>query len=286
VTDRSTYWLIATDLDGTLLDERYDYDAAASAIDSVADSHNALVLLASSKTLAEMLQLARRCTRLPLLLFENGAGVAWRSDLIGQRGEFTLGGYQVLTRLPVACGYQGLRARLNEWRSESGYRFSGFGDLTDSEVADMTGLTRSDAALARQRLCTEPLVWQDSPERLEQFENLLAAEGLQLVSGGRFLHVTPRVSKADAVELVSGWLKDSLGPPRGLLGCGDAANDLALLQHSDIALVFPGADGSYLLPPSDTVHHARAAGSSAWRDAVNQVLNSRSAKLTGEDADE
>lgn len=286
MTDLSNYWLIATDLDGTLLDDRYGYDDAASAIDEVTANHNVVVLLASSKTLAEMLQLAERCASHPLLLFENGAGMAWRSDQLSAHGDFMVGDHQAITQLPVAQGYPGLRAMLQEWRSDKGYRFKGFGDYTAREVAEITGLTLSDAALARQRLCTEPMLWQDSPEQLASFKTQLGINGLQLISGGRFLHVMPQGGKAEAVARAAGWLKQDRGETGGLFACGDAANDLIMLQNSDIALVFPDSSGAYLLPPSATVHHACASGPAAWRSAVNQVLNSVFTNSNGNNTDE
>lgn len=286
VTDLSTYWLIATDLDGTLLDDRYDYDNAASAIDQVTVDHNVVMLLASSKTLAEMLPLAERCTSSPLLLFENGAGIAWRSDQLSVAGEFMVENHQVITGLPLAQGYPGLRAMLEEWRSEKDYRFSGFGDYTAHEVAEITGLTLSDAVLARQRLCTEPLLWQDSPEQLASFAAQLEINGLQLISGGQFLHIMPQGGKAEAVARVAGWLKQDRGKSLGLLACGDAANDLTMLRDSDIALVFPDTSGAYLLPASATVHHARAPGPAAWLSEVNQVLNSAFTISNGNTTDE
>ena len=286
MTDLPTNWLIATDLDGTLLDDRYGYGDAASAIDEVTAKYNVVVLLASSKTLAEMIQLAERCTSRPLLLFENGAGMAWRSDQLSVQGDFTIGSYQVTTQLPVATGYPGLRAILEQWRSEKGYEFRGFGDYTAREVANITGLNLADAALARQRLCTEPLLWLDSPEQLASFETQLKMNGLQLISGGRFLHVMPPGNKSDAVARAAGWLTQDPGQSRRLLACGDAANDLAMLQNSDIALVFPDSSGSYLLPTSATVHHACAPGPAAWLSAVSRVLHSESTNSNGHTTDE
>ena len=286
MTDLPNYCLIATDLDGTLLDDRYGYEEAAAAIDEVSARYNAVVLLASSKTLAEMLQLAEHCTRHPLLLFENGAGIAWHSDQLSALGDYTVGVHQVITQLAVAQGYLGLRAMLEKWRIEKGYRFRGFGDYTAREVAEITGLSLSDAALARQRLCTEPLDWLDTPEQLASFEGQLEANSLQLISGGRFLHVMPQGSKADAVARAAGWLEQDRGAPRGLLACGDAANDLTMLQSSDIAVVFPDSSGSYLLPASATVHHACAPGPAAWLNAVSQVLNTEFTDSNGNYTDE
>lgn len=273
MTAQPNYWLIATDLDGTLLDDSYDYAAAATAIDAVTAEHNAQLVLASSKTLVEMLQLAERCATDPLLVFENGAGIAWSTGQLTATGTSCVGDHQVISNLPMAGGYPALRALLTRWREESGYHFTGFGDCTNEQVAAMTGLRQSDAALARQRLGTEPLLWQDSADRLKDFQTRLNTEGLQLVSGGRFLHVMPPGGKADAVAWVTDELTANVGSPAGTIACGDAANDLEMLQKSDIALVFPNASGDYLLPASSRVHQICAPGPATWHRAINRAIN-------------
>ena len=66
--------LIFTDLDGTLLDDRYDVSGAAAAMDRVTEL-GALVVPVSSKTRAEM-TLLREQQRIPTpFIFENGAGL-------------------------------------------------------------------------------------------------------------------------------------------------------------------------------------------------------------------
>ena len=68
--------LIFTDLDGTLLDDRYDVSGAAAAMDLVTEL-GALVVPVSSKTRAEM-TLLREQQRIPTpFIFENGAGIDW-----------------------------------------------------------------------------------------------------------------------------------------------------------------------------------------------------------------
>ena len=52
--------LLATDLDGTLLDDDYLYEQAAEALDSLASTYpDAQTALVSSKTPAEMIELAQ-----------------------------------------------------------------------------------------------------------------------------------------------------------------------------------------------------------------------------------
>lgn len=251
--------LVATDLDGTLLDDTYDLAAAAGAVDAVAARSRAVVL-ASSKTFPEMRALAERCRTPPALVFENGAGVALPDPAAPD-------GWRIARRGP---GYAPLRTLLGDLR-RAGFAFRGFGDMDAAEVARRTGLSPAAAATARAREATEPLVWEDAPERLEAFRARLAVHGLVLVRGGRFVHVMPDVDKAGGVRDVREALDAGSAP---LIGCGDAPNDRTLLNGADVAVVFPDRNGAPLEPEgAGCVLRAAAPGAAGWLAAVRRALD-------------
>lgn len=271
-------WLIATDLDGTLLDDDYDLPAAAAAIDrQSARGHQ--VVLASSKTLVEMQELAGFCTRPPVLVFENGAGIAWPEQLSRPGDGGTLQcGFRVQVQ---GEGYQRLRAMIRGLRRRNGLRFVGFADMTAGEVAALTGLSEAAAARAKQRQATEPLRWLDSGETLATFRQALDARGYRLVEGGRFQHVMPRADKSCAVARIARRVAELHGARVRLLCCGDSANDLSMLRRADIAVIFPRPDGRSLDVAADAdaadvpgpqIFHARAPGAGPWSRAVDDAL--------------
>lgn len=261
-----THWLIATDLDGTLLDDDYDLTAAAAAVDRQMAAGRSVVL-ASSKTLDELLALARLCAAPPLLVFENGAGIGWPAS----RGDG--GGYRSRVE---GEGYGPLRARLRGMRRREGYRFLGFGDVSAREVASLTGLSPDAARLARHRAASEPLLWLDTADALQGFQNQLEAIGYRLVAGGRFHHVMPRTDKARGVAQMVTWVTKRCGVRPEVVACGDAANDLAMLQAADIALVFPQHEGIYLevrdASGTDVGIRVPRPGPVAWGRALDQLL--------------
>jgi predicted mannosyl-3-phosphoglycerate phosphatase (HAD superfamily) len=71
--------LVFTDLDGTLLDRRYDLEAAAAAMDSLHDL-GCICIPASSKTYDEMVALNKFRKFPSPCIFENGAGLFWPSS--------------------------------------------------------------------------------------------------------------------------------------------------------------------------------------------------------------
>lgn len=265
------HWLIASDLDGTLLDDGYDLAAAARAVDEQSRAGHSVVL-ASSKTLDEMLALARLCRCPPVLVFENGAGVAWPAGTSGGPGRR----YRSVIE---GEGYGPLRARLRRLRRQEGVRFLGFGDLSALEVARLTGLSVDAARLARHRAASEPLQWLDSPAALERFRGRLAQAGYRLLAGGRFHHVMPRTDKARGVQQVAQALARRFGSAPAIVACGDSDNDLAMLAAARHALVFPRRDGSYLHisgpAGQDVAIRVPRPGPVAWTRALGQLLPAR-----------
>lgn len=272
-------WLIATDLDGTLLDDSYDLRAAASALDGQMEQGHEVVL-ASSKTLVEMRALAALCRRPPTLIFENGAGIAW-PERLWRKGDagFVEHGFRIQLQ---GEGYARLRTMLRALRRRDGLRFLGFADMTSGEVAGLTGLDPASAARAQMRQASEPIRWLDTPEALGCFRRALDQRGYRLVEGGRFLHVMPRADKGCAVGRVRRRVAELHGVTVRVLGCGDSANDLGMLSRADAALIFPGRDGRPLrletLSPVGEARHGRrifyapAAGSGPWARAVSAAL--------------
>ena len=274
------HWLIATDLDGTLLDDGYPIEAAAAAIDSLpglapvsGGTVTLQVVLATSKTLAEGLRLAGQCASQPILAFENGAGLAWPTAACARRGTHRQDGYEIEC---TGTGYGDIRDTLLRLRVKPEYRFRGFGDMSAAEVAKRTGLDEDAAAAAMQRMASEPLIWQGSAAALRSFERDLDDLGLNLDPGGRFQHVTGGRNKAGAVAAIRRRLACVRQGAIVTLACGDAPNDLEMLRTADFALVFPGRNGGYVLPEDAAVSHAPGAGPEAWLICVSRVIQSNS----------
>ncbi|WP_257266834.1 hypothetical protein [Endozoicomonas sp. ONNA2] len=83
--------------------------------------------------------------------------------------------------------YRSIRRILASIRRQHGFCFTGFGDLTEKQVAEMTGLSTDAAGKAMARKASEPLIWRDGDAHLREFVRLLGAEGLHLTRGGVFI---------------------------------------------------------------------------------------------------
>ena len=226
------------------------------------------VALASSKTLAEMLVLGDAVQHPVFLIFENGAGIAWRDGTLVRGGQHQINGYQVVK---FCTGYRQV-CEVLELHRGMGYPFLGFRDMDAAEVSARTGLDHSGAELAKERLSTEPIVWHGDDALFARFKNSLAEYGLTVQSGGRFHHVSSGAAKSAALSYLVGQLRYELGIRPTILACGDAPNDLELIDNADHALIFPQRSGGYISNNARQVLHASKAGPRDWLHGVQDIL--------------
>ena len=248
--------VIFSDLDGTLLDHAsYSWAAAQPALDALAARHVPLVL-ATSKTAAEVavLHAALGLGTHPAIV-ENGAGV-----------------FRPGTDPGDASAYRAIRQALDALPTALRTPFRGFGDMDDAEVAAITGLPPGDAARARRRQFSEPGLWTgDAPTRAA-FLEALKTRGIAARAGGRFLTLSPGRTKADALREVAADLC-----ARQTVALGDAPNDIEMLQAADRGVIVRNDHGPGIpsLPgeAAGTILRTRRSGPAGWNDAVLDILN-------------
>jgi mannosyl-3-phosphoglycerate phosphatase len=254
-------WLVATDLDGTLLDhETYSLEPARPALRVLAERAIPLVLV-TSKTRAEAEAIALAIGGRPLLVVENGGA------LVVPEGA---------SRRVVELGvpYTALVAALGEIAREAGTSVRGFSSLSLREVEQWTGLRGEEAARARDRGYDEPFVVSD-PAAVPALEQAAARRGLAVTRGGRFHHlVGAGTDKGRALREVFG-LPGVVTPETVSIGLGDAANDLSFLRVVDRPVVVPrphGAADPALVAALPHAERAPAPGPAGWNAAVLPIL--------------
>lgn len=252
--------LVATDLDGTLLDaETYGFEPARPALEALRRDAIPLVLC-SSKTRAEVAPLAATIGAGGPLVVENGGAVVDPGGAVLALG---VGRDRLLAELPGIAREAGVRVRL-------------FARMSAGEVAALTGLPEGQAELALRREYDEPFVVEDPPgpdaDAEARLEHAARRRGLQVTRGGRFHHLAGPVDKGRALRAI---LRRS--PADGdVLGLGDAPNDLPLLLAATRPIVMPRPDGSVdpeLAARLAGVERAPGPGPAGWSAAVLAALS-------------
>lgn len=275
-----TNFLVFTDLDGTLLDHHsYSCEEAMPAVRALAEAGFPLIFN-SSKTAAEIKQLRQEIGNVHPFIVENGSAVCMPPGYFDGKLSPGLCIEEAYESHSFGPGYQPLLAQLHALRSKRGYRFRGFADLNNEDVAQLTGLGVEAAAMARQREASEPLLWDDSEEALEHFRKDLQLLQLGLTRGGRFYHVMGQSDKAQALQ----WLTDryrATWPDRQwtTVALGDGPNDVAMLEAADIAVIIPPDDGETIeLNRSDNLICPEASGPRGWQAAIEKIMSNATKK--------
>ncbi|MCY0964638.1 HAD-IIB family hydrolase [Parathalassolituus penaei] len=251
--------VVITDLDGTLLDH-HDYSArpARQALQRLRET-GIPVIFNTSKTCDEVIKLRHDLDNTDPFVCENGSviyipkadGQGYNSEVLG------ISYVEILKALHI------LRKR--------GFRFRGFNDMPTSEVAALTGLDEDNAWLAKKRAATEPMLWTDSVNNIEDFRTQLAEFRLTLTKGGRFYHVMGDTNKASGLEFFRQYYQH-LWQDRPLMAAlGDGENDRSMLDAADFPIVIPGQSGTLELQRPDVVV-AKSKGPAGWNSAILELL--------------
>ena len=263
-------YIIATDLDGTLLDHHdYTFDAALGALQRCHDL-SIPVILNTSKTYSEAAALAKQLSLSDPLIVENGSALFWRKPTENHQNECKVFG----TERSVILAF------LDQIRRHYGWKFAGFNDWSVEQISEKTGLSLIDAKRASQKRFSEPFIWQDSDEALSKLIELASEQDLKVMRGGRFYHLQGHTDKAKPLQ----WLmehhkqifamSDSVDNQRPtLIALGDNHNDTEMLNVADIAVCVRSPIAEY--PPLEnrkTVIHTQGYGPEGWAEAIYSIL--------------
>jgi mannosyl-3-phosphoglycerate phosphatase len=263
--------LVATDLDGCLLDAAYSYEPARPALAALARDLVPLVLV-SSKTRAEIEPLVRVLGLDTPFVVENGGAlvVPWgllpRGERVEEEGPYA--------EIPLGTPRRVLVEALHELAARTGVKVRGFAGLTPFDLEQLTGLSAAAAACALQRHYDEPFLVEGGDEPAERLAGAAVRHGLVVSRGGQFHHLTGRVGKGDALRR----LLEIYGVARRrfhTVALGDSANDRSMLESCDRPIVVPRANGSLepaLAGALPRAERAPGPGPTGWNAAVLAVL--------------
>jgi mannosyl-3-phosphoglycerate phosphatase len=264
--------LVATDLDGCLLDASYSYEAARPALAALARDLVPLVLV-SSKTRAEMEPLVRVLGLATPFVVENGGALVVPRSLL-PRGERPADDDGPYAEIPLGTPRRVLVEALHELAGRVGVTVRGFAGLTSFDLERLTGLSSASATSALRRHYDEPFLVEGGDEPAARLAGAAARRGLVVTRGGQFHHLTGRVGKGDALKR----LLEIYGAARRrfhTVALGDAANDLSMLELCDRPVVVPRANGTLeptLAAALPRAERAPGPGPAGWNEAVLGIL--------------
>lgn len=264
-----SYPIIFSDLDGTLLGhDTYSWGEAAQALE-ICRKNGVPVVLVSSKTRAEIVDLQRDLNITAPFASENGGGVffpksAFQEKIHGSEdgGEFW--------KVTLGASYEVVCSALRDVSLELEIRTRGFSQMSLQEIVDLTGLSGKNAEKAGERDFDEPFIIEGVRSVDEdELRACVHSRGLELSVGGRFFHIHGVNDKASALDKVVSCYK-LLHSSTATIALGDSQNDFSMLKSADRG-VYVGK-GPLPVRGIPTIRKSLVHGPAGWNIEVMRFL--------------
>ncbi len=267
-----TSLLVFSDLDGTLLDHHtYSFEPARSALQSLR-TFSIPCVINTSKTFQELISLRTALNHQDPFIVENGSAVYIPKHL-SLRIDETL----------EDCGDYWLKAfgpkreQLIDLTNDqtNHYTFTRFSDMTYQDLMAVTGLDEENAKLAMQREFTEPMLWTDSNQALDQLRHHLDQFDIQIQKGGRFSHLMGKhCDKANAMLWLKAVYENQAEEQITTMALGDGENDIGMLSKADIPVVIRSpVHAPPEVPNRSDAWLTDAYGPEGWAQSIDKILS-------------
>jgi len=231
LNNKSAKIVTFTDLDGTLLDEKYSYQNVKPVIDQLLIL-NAAIVFCSSKTRAEIEFYRKKMRINDPFISENGSAIFIPREYFRFKYTYTrqTSDYDVIE---LGAAYAIVREKLELAKKKSAAKIIGFGDMTEEEIAEDSGLPLEMARLAKRREYDEPFRIVEGSEK--EILDTIIKEGCRYTKGERYFHMLGKTDKGKAAAILKGLYVKRF---RKLItyGIGDSPNDLPMLEVVDIPI--------------------------------------------------
>jgi mannosyl-3-phosphoglycerate phosphatase len=267
--------VIFTDLDGTLLDpDTYGWQDAKPALE-LCDKHRFPVIIASSKTRAEIVFI-QECLEISApFIVENGGGIFFPEHEF-YKAPPGANPVDHLRRLSLGVSYPEVVKAFQKIQTELGWDMRGFSQTSIEEIARLTGLDLEASRRAAMREYDEPfLILEKKKVSLDRLDEAAMRKGLRVTRGGRFYHLHGEFDKGLAVRRVEAWYRTY--HERVLtVALGDSPNDFSMLRNVDLpVLIRSSSEYEGLEQSIRGLITTKEPGPRGWNRAVLDILGDK-----------
>ena len=262
--------VIFTDLDGCLLDRQtYSFEPAQAALRLIKEKKIPLILV-SSKTRVEMEGYRRRLKNGHPFVSENGGAIfipkGYFSFQFSHERE-----WEKYFVLELGTFYPQIIRALEFIKKETGIQIRGFHDLSEKDLVSLSGLTREEAAWAKEREYDEPFLIEGGEREIKIVQKKIRERGLNYVWGGKFHHILGKNDKGKAAQILKDLYKKEFSLIQ-TVGIGDSLNDLPMLSAVDHPVFLKGEEDLSESSPVKNLVLLDGTGPQIWNKAILSVL--------------
>ena len=254
---KTTNYLIFTDLDATLLDHKtYSFEKAREMLNYI-NTEKIPLIIVTSKTKEELLELQTKLQIKSPFIVENGAGIFLPRN-------------SCFEQINMGKTYKETLTFFNKHKEE--YLLRGFFDMDVNEIEKLTNLDKKNASQAKKRDFCEPFIIENEA-KIDDFKKLCIEEGFDVVKGGRFYHlISFGQDKANAVLEVKEIYETRFEKEYKTIALGDGENDITMLDSVDIPVLIKKHDGSFIDFNKKNLIKTDKIGPEGWNEALKGIL--------------
>jgi len=267
--------LVFTDLDGTLLDhDSYSFESALPAIELL-KSNNIPIIINSSKTFVEIVDIRSELNIKDPFIVENGAAIFFELDYFDviPEGVIKYQGFYVFELSKPISYWENVFSKIELEIDTSIERFS---NMDVQRVCDLTGLNESDAIKAKNRLYSDPIYFEEQGSELDFLVSYMKNMGHKVLVGGRFVHITNGYDKGLAMSKVVEMFEKNKGESFSTIALGDSNNDIAMLEKSDISIIICNKNKKVLeINKERNTYCSSLYGPDGWNEMLSPIINNK-----------
>ncbi|MFH1835358.1 MAG: HAD-IIB family hydrolase [Methanobacteriota archaeon] len=263
------FYVVYTDLDGTLIDEKYSFKAASQALETL-KIHGFPLVFCSSKTRGEILFYREKMSISDPFIAENGAAAYIPKDYfdfpIPEAKEF-----EEFNVLEFGLEYDNLWEKVEKILIDLGIEYKTFKGMSVSELSIDSGLSLKEAALAKDREYS--VIFKAECEDSILME-AFRGEGLSYTRGARYHHVMGAHDKGVSVRALTSLFR-KVNEEVLTVGLGDSLNDLEMLASVDLPISVRRPDGSIEDFGINGILETECVGPIGWNESILGILSEK-----------
>ena len=266
-----TEYVIFSDIDGTFLDKRNYSPGKAIYTLLACRERNIPVVFVSAKTRTEIEALLNELDYITPFVCENGGGLFLPRDKFAQPVAFD--DYNNYWRYQSDITIDELHRALVRIGNSLDISIKGFLDMSDEDIARLTGLDMNSAARARKREYDEPfIIVSETEEKIQLVKSHIIMLGYSYTHGGGLHHIMGRFDKGRTLLMLKNIYLQA-NPKYKFIGIGDAYNDLPMLRITDYPFLVRKPNGSYEKDVLvDNLKITAGIGPDGFTEAINSLV--------------
>ncbi|MDY6821441.1 MAG: HAD-IIB family hydrolase [Deferribacterota bacterium] len=265
--------IIFSDIDGTLLNyNNYSHDEAKEALEYI-KAHKIPLVLTTSKTYDETVEIMNELSLNEPFIIENGGGVYFPKIYNNKTVQFGVqkDEYKLLS-LGVDINY--LYSFAIKIKNE--FNLILYNELSVEELIDITGLSMESALKSMNREYSLPFIMNNSNDEKIEALSLKSKEfNIKILKGGLFYSfVGIDQDKGRAANIVVKHLKELIGSSFVTIGIGDSGNDADMLNFVDMPILVKNRHGCYSDIKVKGLQKSTLIGPAGFNEMILKVLKS------------